>query len=141
MQINLILHTESNLLKTLDRFRKTEINLNIFIYIIIKVARLSVKSSMKTQSIKLNYKSHKRDFNKISFVAFVFIYIYIYICVCVFSCLSLNPLIFSTIVHTIFYPLFHLMRFFLLFFYSFVDYFLSFYIFYHTPNSPSLTFK
>ena len=32
------------------------------IYIIIKVARLSVKSSMKTQSIKLNYRSHKRDF-------------------------------------------------------------------------------
>ena len=35
-----------------------------------KVARLSVKSSMKTQSIKLNYKSHKRDFIKTSTVCF-----------------------------------------------------------------------
>ena len=41
-------------------------------YIIIKVARLSVKSSMKTQSIKLNYKSHKRDFIKTSTVCFAF---------------------------------------------------------------------
>ena len=40
--------------------------------IIIKVARLSVKSSMKTQSIKLNYKSHKRDFIKTSTVCFAF---------------------------------------------------------------------
>ena len=44
----------------------------IYIYIIIKVARLSVKSSMKTQSIKLNYKSHKRDFIKTSTVCFAF---------------------------------------------------------------------
>ena len=28
------------------------------------MARLSVKSSMKTQSVKLNYKSHKGDFIK-----------------------------------------------------------------------------
>ena len=41
-------------------------------YIIIIVARLSVKSSMKTQSIKLNYKSHKRDFIKTSTVCFAF---------------------------------------------------------------------
>ena len=41
-------------------------------YIIIKVARLSVKSSMKTQSIKLNYESHKRDFIKTSTVCFAF---------------------------------------------------------------------
>ena len=34
---------------------------NVYYFIIIKVARLSVKSSMKTQSIKLNYKSHNRD--------------------------------------------------------------------------------
>ena len=67
--------------------------LYIYIYIIIKVARLSVKSSMKTQSIKLNYKSHKRDFIKTSTVCFAFLahqeviliqiesiqYIYIYI--------------------------------------------------------------
>ena len=54
------------------------------------MARLSVKSSMKTQSIKLNYKSHKRDFIKTSTVCFAFTahqeviliqieYIYIYI--------------------------------------------------------------
>ena len=36
------------------------------------MARLSVKSSMKTQSIKLNYKSHKRDFIKTSTVCFAF---------------------------------------------------------------------
>ena len=36
-----------------------------------RVVRLSVKSSMKTQSIKLNYKSHKRDFIKTSTVCFV----------------------------------------------------------------------
>ena len=35
-----------------------------------RVERLSVKSSMKTQSIKLNYKSHKRDFIKTSTVCF-----------------------------------------------------------------------
>ena len=42
--------------------------------IIIKVARLSVKSSMKTQSIKLTYKSHKRDFIKTSTVCFAFLF-------------------------------------------------------------------
>ena len=36
------------------------------------MARLSVKSSMKTQSIKLNYRSHKRDFTKTSTVCFAF---------------------------------------------------------------------
>ena len=36
------------------------------------MARLSVKSSMKTQSIKLNYKSHKKDFIKTSTVCFAF---------------------------------------------------------------------
>ena len=33
---------------------------------------MSVKSSMKTQSIKLNYKSHKKDFIKTSTVCFAF---------------------------------------------------------------------
>ena len=46
--------------------------IKFIIYIIIKVARLSVKSSMKTRSIKLYYKSHKRDFIKTSTVCFAF---------------------------------------------------------------------